>query len=141
MRHLLLGLATLAAMVLTQKPARAQTDEGLIARGRYIATAIQGCGCHTREKADGGKDEAWHYAGAPNPPPPAGPPANAGWTSPRWKRIYARNITPDRETGIGNWTDEQIKTMLLTGNIVRSSHSTPGACRCGRGDFHAPPAG
>lgn len=115
MRFLLIGLVALAVMFLTLKPARAQTDEELIARGRYIATAIQGCGCHTREKADGSKDEAWHYAGAPNPPPPAGPPANAGWTSPRWKRIYARNITPDRETGIGNWTESNFIRAMRTG--------------------------
>src|SRR5512140_497722 len=115
MRHLLLGLTAIAAIFLPLKRARAQTDDGLIARGRYIATAIQGCGCHTREKADGSKDEAWHYAGAPNPPPPAGPPANAGWTSPRWKRIYARNITPDRETGIGNWTESNFIRAMRTG--------------------------
>jgi mono/diheme cytochrome c family protein len=29
--------------------------------------------------------------------------------------VTAPNITPDKETGIGNWTDAQIKTMLLTG--------------------------
>ena len=26
-----------------------------------------------------------------------------------------RNITPDKETGIGNWTDNQIATALTTG--------------------------
>ena len=29
--------------------------------------------------------------------------------------VTAPNITPDKETGIGNWTDDQIKTLLLTG--------------------------
>lgn len=95
--------------------ASAQSEAELIAYGRYIATAIQGCGCHTREKADGGKDDAWHYAGAPNPPPPVGPPANSGWTTPRWKRIYSRNITPDRETGIGNWTEAQFIRAMRAG--------------------------
>ncbi len=112
---IILYLVTIGAILLPLKRAQAQTDTDLIARGRYIATAIQGCGCHTREKADGGKDEAWHYAGAPNPPPPAGPPANAGWTSPRWKKIYARNITPDRETGIGNWTETDFVRAMRTG--------------------------
>ena len=28
----------------------------------------------------------------------------------------APNITPDKDTGIGNWTEEQIVTYLGTGN-------------------------
>jgi hypothetical protein len=95
--------------------AQLESEADRVARGRYIATAIQGCGCHTREKPDGSKDENWHYAGSPNPAPPAGPPANAGWTSPRWKRIYARNITPDQETGIGKWTETNFIRAMRTG--------------------------
>ncbi len=102
-------------IVLPLPSARAETEAQLIARGRYIATAIQGCGCHTREKRGGGKDENWHYAGSPNPAPPAGPPANAGWSSPRWKKIYARNITPDPETGIGKWSEADFIRAMRTG--------------------------
>ena len=29
--------------------------------------------------------------------------------------VTAPNITPDKETGIGNWTDDHVKTLLLTG--------------------------
>ena len=104
---------TLAIVPLSS--ARAETEEEFMARGRYIATAIQGCGCHTREKLDGSKDENWHYAGSPNPAPPAGPPANAGWSSPRWKKIYARNITPDAETGIGTWSEADFMRAMRTG--------------------------
>ena len=103
------------ALVTFPRSAGAETETELIARGRYIATAIQGCGCHTREKADGGKDEKWQYAGSPNPAPPMGPPANAGWSSPRWKKIYASNITPDRETGIGKWTETDFIRAMRTG--------------------------
>jgi hypothetical protein len=60
-------------IVLSVPSARGETEGEMIARGRYIATAIQGCGCHTREKPDGNKDESWHYAGSPNPAPPASP--------------------------------------------------------------------
>ena len=110
-------LAVIAtSFILSATPsARGETEAELIARGRYIATAIQGCGCHTREKSDGSKDENWHYAGSPNPAAPAGPPANAGWTSPRWKRIYASNITPDPETGIGKWTEAHFIRAMKTG--------------------------
>lgn len=110
-----LFLFLIVILISSDQGALAQGETETIAYGRYIATAIQGCGCHTREKADGGKDEAWRYAGAPNPPPPAGPPANSGWTTPRWKKIYSRNITPDRETGIGNWTEAQFIRAMRTG--------------------------
>jgi hypothetical protein len=111
---LLMILAT-SFLISPTAPVLAETEPERIARGRYIATAIQGCGCHTRERPDGSKDENWHYAGSPNPAPPAGPPANAGWSSPRWKKIYARNITPDRETGIGNWTEADFILSMKTG--------------------------
>lgn len=111
---ILVVIATAFAIV-PPRSVLADTEAELIARGRYIATAIQGCGCHTREKSDGSKDENWHYAGSPNPAPPAGPPANAGWSSLRWKKIYARNITPDPETGIGKWTEVDFIRAMRTG--------------------------
>jgi mono/diheme cytochrome c family protein len=73
-----------------------------VERGSYLVNTIMTCGnCHS----------------------PKGPPAaTAGkdfsggltWDEPPFK-VTAPNITPDKETGIGNWTDAQIKTMLLTG--------------------------
>lgn len=110
-----LAIVATAFMVFPAPFARGETETEMVERGRYIATAIQGCGCHTREKSDGSKDENWHYAGSPNPAPPAGPPANAGWTSPRWKKIYASNITPDPETGIGKWTEVNFIRAMKTG--------------------------
>lgn len=110
-----LTIVATSFIVFPRPSASDETRAEMIARGRYIATAIQGCGCHTREKPDGSKDENWHYAGSPNPAPPAGPPANAGWTSLRWKRIYASNITPDPETGIGQWTENDFIRAMRTG--------------------------
>ena len=110
-----LTIVATGILVFPPPSARGETEAEMIARGRYIATAIQGCGCHTREKSDGGKDENWHYAGSPNPAPPASPPANAGWSSPRWKKIYASNITPDPETGIGKWTEADFLRAMRTG--------------------------
>jgi hypothetical protein len=117
MQCILAFLATIATVfvVVPRGASGAESESELIARGRYIATAIQGCGCHTREKPDGSKDQNWRYAGSPNPAPPAGPPANAGWSSPRWKKIYASNITPDPETGIGKWTEADFFRAMKTG--------------------------
>jgi len=95
--------------------AAAQTDGELLQRGRYIATAIQGCACHTRERSDSTKEKEWYLAGAPEQPPTVGLFPNAGWTNPRWKKLYARNITPDPETGIGKWTEADFIRALKTG--------------------------
>jgi mono/diheme cytochrome c family protein len=66
-----------------------------VARGKYIFGAAAGCGCHTEPKG----------------------PANAGgkkFEGP-FGTVYAANITPDRETGIGAWTDEQIIAAIRSG--------------------------
>jgi mono/diheme cytochrome c family protein len=91
----LAGLAAgLAALTLLAGPAAAQAPGGdLVSRGRYVFAAAAGCGCHTEKgKVEPGKT------------------LNAGgrrYDGP-FGTVYATNITPDRQTGIGGWTDEQI---------------------------------
>jgi len=82
--------------------ALAQASQQEIARGRYVFGATGGCGCHTAK----------------------GQPANAGgrrYDGP-FGTVYSSNITPDRETGIGSWTDEQIVTATRLG---RRAHGEP----------------
>jgi mono/diheme cytochrome c family protein len=67
----------------------------LVAKGKYLAAAADCAACHT---AKGGKD----YAGGRAFKLPFG-------------TIYTPNITPDRETGIGNWTDEQFLRAVHKG--------------------------
>lgn len=105
-------LFVLGLIFVITRPALAQTQEELNSRGRYIFTAVQGCACHTPRNPDGSENMNLYLAGAPSKPPPVGHPASAGWTTPMWKKLYARNITPDPETGIGKWTESDfIKTM------------------------------
>jgi mono/diheme cytochrome c family protein len=66
-----------------------------VARGKYIFGAAAGCGCHTEPK------------GQPN----AGGKKFEG----PFGTVYSTNITPDRQTGIGAWTDEQIITAIRLG--------------------------
>ena len=66
-----------------------------VARGKYIFGAAAGCGCHTEPKG----------------PPNAGGKKFEG----PFGTVYAANITPDRETGIGAWTDDQIVTAIRSG--------------------------
>jgi len=66
-----------------------------VARGKYIFGAAAGCGCHTEAKG----------------PPNAGGKKFEG----PFGTVYATNITPDRETGIGAWTDEQLLAAIRLG--------------------------
>ena len=85
--------------------AAAQANAQEIARGRYIFGATGGCGCHTA------KDQ----------------PVNAGgrrYDGP-FGTVYSSNITPDRETGIGGWTDEQIITATRLGRRPNGERLLP----------------
>ncbi len=67
-----------------------------IEHGRYLATLADCVACHT--KKEGGKP----FAGGREIETPFG-------------MILSANITPDRETGIGNWTDQQFDNALRHG--------------------------
>src|SRR4051794_10490888 len=73
-------------------------------RGAYLIAAIGRCGqCHTPTTWLGAPDPHRFLAGAP-----------AGADFLRGGR-KAPNITADRETGIGNWSTDDIVTMLTNG--------------------------
>ncbi|MBI2211194.1 MAG: c-type cytochrome [Deltaproteobacteria bacterium] len=59
-----------------------------VARGLYIFSVEGGCGCHN----------------------PEGQPANVGGAKREnpYVLVFAPNITPDPETGIGSWSDKQV---------------------------------
>lgn len=90
-----------AASHVETKPQAKPAD--LVARGEYLAT-ITGCGdCHTPGTFYGAPDMSRKLSGS-----------ELGWQGP-WGVSYARNLTPDKETGIGSWTDEQIITAIRQG--------------------------
>jgi mono/diheme cytochrome c family protein len=72
-------------------------------RGRYLVTSIAGCGnCHTPKDKSGpiaGHELAGNWVVEDNPA----------------FRAVASNITPDKATGIGAWTDAQIITAIREG--------------------------
>ena len=80
--------------------AKAQSD--LVKRGDYLVNGILTCGnCHTPKGPNGDiMDKAFS--------------GGLSWDEPPFK-VTAPNITQDKETGIGSWTDAQIKTLLRTG--------------------------
>ena len=102
-RMLAAGLALcVGAVVLTV--ARAGAAETLFERGSHLVNTIAACGrCHTPRDAQGRPNRALALAG--------GFTYDDGGIG----RVVGPNITPDRETGIGNWSEAQIVTALRYG--------------------------
>jgi mono/diheme cytochrome c family protein len=95
---------------------------GTAARGAQLVT-LGGChDCHTPKLATGAPDMTRELSGQPTdaPLPPnviGGVSANmllTAWRGP-WGVSLARNLTPDRETGIGTWTLADFKKTIRTG--------------------------
>src|SRR5262249_46927965 len=78
-----------------------QADRGAAwNRGAYLVQALGHCGeCHTPRGKLGGLDQSLALSGNPNGPDGAKVP----------------NITPDPATGLGNWSAQQIASVLKTG--------------------------
>jgi mono/diheme cytochrome c family protein len=79
-------------------PGVAQSQGGnktLVERGQYIFAVAGGCACHTVPRGT-------PYSGGRAFPIPFG-------------TVYATNITPDNETGLGSWSDKEILNAMTTG--------------------------
>ncbi len=120
------------------RPSGAVTDAARerIARGRYLML-VGGCGdCHTPLKMgpkgpepDMTRQLSGHPAQLKMPPAPrlgdgpwlwAGSATNTAFAGP-WGVSYAFNLTPDPETGLGKWTEQQFVTALRTGRHLGAS--------------------
>ena len=94
------GLMALAFGIALIGTANAQSD--LVKRGDYLVNGLLTCGnCHTPKGPTGDIMEKAFSGGL-------------SWDEPPFK-VTASNITQDKETGIGNYTDAQLKTVLRKG--------------------------
>jgi mono/diheme cytochrome c family protein len=94
--------AALAVSASSLSPALA--DDAQIARGRYLVT-LAGCSdCHT-PGALLGKPEMNRYLGG----------SDVGFAIPGAGIFVGQNLTPDKDTGIGSWSSDQIVTAIRTG--------------------------
>ena len=100
-----------------------------VERGQYLVTVV-GCGdCHTPLKMGpkgpepdmtrflSGHPETMGPLPAPRPQGPwlwAGAATNTAFAGP-WGVSYAANLTPDRNTGLGIWTEEMFVKAIRTG--------------------------
>lgn len=126
---LLIAIAAAGCQGTSNVDAAAKTSSSAVERGKYLVT-IAGCNdCHTPMKmgANGPEpDTARLLAGHPEelamPPAPAaqgpwlwsGAATNTAFAGP-WGVSYSANLTPDKETGIGIWKEEQFIKAMRTG--------------------------
>ncbi|MBI2358675.1 MAG: c-type cytochrome [Deltaproteobacteria bacterium] len=88
------ALALVAVLVPRSVHAQAAKDM-MIERGRYIFAVAGGCACHTIP------DGTPHVGGRAFPIP--------------FGTVYATNITSDKETGLGSWSDKEILNAMTKG--------------------------
>jgi len=89
-----------------------------IERGNYLVNHLGDCiGCHTPRTPDGQSERSLLLSGVPAKYAGVkeGPSQVAGFPGPRGTRFYAKNLTPDPETGIGKWSEEQFVKTFRTG--------------------------
>src|SRR5262245_50595594 len=97
-------LAIVSAAAVTLSGFAAMADDEQIARGKYLVT-ISGCNdCHTPGYFFGKPDMSRFLGGS-----------DVGFEIPGQGVFVGPNITPDKDTGIGHWTAEQIVTAIQTG--------------------------
>jgi len=77
--------------------------ETLVERGSYLVNAVMACdGCHT-PRGPGGLNMERRFSGG-----------SIVWDTPAYT-VHGSNITPDNDTGIGAWSENDIKRLLTEG--------------------------
>ena len=94
----------LATALLLAMAAGARAADPRVERGRYLVE-FGGCNdCHTPGYFMGKPDTARYLGGS-----------DVGFAIPGQGVFVAPNLTPDKATGLGNWTVAQIVTAITTG--------------------------
>src|SRR5436853_5347302 len=103
----ILGIA--AFIVATNASAQAPLE-----RGKYLVEGILTCGnCHTPRGPGGVLDTSQRHAGGPQV-----------WDTSEYN-VRPSNITPDKATGIGNWSAAQVKSAIRDGKRPDGSQLSP----------------
>jgi mono/diheme cytochrome c family protein len=93
-----------AAIVAAAPFASAQPAETQVERGKYLVE-LGGCtDCHTPGNFLGHPDMTRYLGGS-----------DVGFGIPGHGVFVGPNLTPDKETGLGNWTEQQIVVAVTTG--------------------------
>src|SRR5436190_19437324 len=107
------GTFWFAALAIIGTSAQAQAQAPL-ERGKYLVEGVLTCGnCHTPRGPGGVLDTSKRHAGGPQV-----------WETAEYK-VRPSNITPDKETGIGGWTPEQVKAAMREGKRPNGQQLSP----------------
>jgi mono/diheme cytochrome c family protein len=105
-----LVIMSAAALVAAAGIADAQTS---LERGSYLVNAVMACdGCHT-PRPGGVFDMTRRFSGG-----------SQVWDEKAYT-VRGTNITPDRETGIGSWSEGDLKRALTEGIRPSGAHLAP----------------
>lgn len=88
-------LLTVGGFFMAAATVNAQANKDLIAQGQYLFAIAGGCACHTVPK------ETYHTGGRAFAIPLG--------------TVFSTNITQDKETGLGSWSDQQIHDAMNAG--------------------------
>jgi mono/diheme cytochrome c family protein len=106
-----------ALFALAPAPAVMASDADIIARGQYLVTLL-GCGrCHTEGYLTGNQPTGPHLGGSR---------VGIAYTAYSMDDthpgvVFAGNLTPDDETGLGSWSEEEIVQAMTVG-VAKSGH-------------------
>jgi mono/diheme cytochrome c family protein len=95
------------------QPARA-ADPIVVDRGKYIVTASGCSDCHTPGTFLGHPDMTKYLGGS-----------DVGFAIPNVGVFVGPNLTPDKETGLGGWSTEQIVAAIGTGKTPEGRILSP----------------
>jgi len=98
--------AALAVLLLTPAVATAQSSpaDKQVARGKYLVN-LGGCNdCHTPGYFLGKPDQARYLGGS-----------DVGFEMPGLGTFMPPNLTPDKDTGLGSWTEDMFVRAVRTG--------------------------
>jgi mono/diheme cytochrome c family protein len=110
-----LGMMIVGALATTAPLASpAFAEDAQVARGRYLVT-IAGCSdCHTPGALLGSPDMKRYLGGS-----------DVGFAIPGAGVFVGQNLTSDKETGLGKWTDGQIIAAFRTGKTPEGRELSP----------------
>src|SRR5687768_8422740 len=98
-------LLTVGGFFTAATTVNAQANKDLVAQGQYLFAIAGGCACHTVPK------ETYHTGGRAFPIPLG--------------TVFSTNITQDKETGLGDWSDQQIHEAMNAGRRPDGSRLLP----------------
>jgi hypothetical protein len=124
------GIAVVCLFSWKAASAKGTEASPLVKRGEYLIKTSACSDCHTPLKMgangpepDGARLLSGHPADLTLPPAPSLPPGPwmatvsatmTAWSGP-WGMSYTANLTPDKETGIGNWTERNFMDAIRSG--------------------------